>query len=194
MGHSWIQTLRSLIQWKWQVTSALRMPSSPSCLGDSLIFCDNKLAKLAGQGYHIPTYWEKATVSTGSSKTHQSLRSKENSQKPPHRDKESSKPGSKTLGTSSPWIPDSTSTIKASCKSKLSPPLKNKGISATRRSVHLSQKSRKTNVTLRTAMSPPSPRSHPQARKTASGALTRAAITLPVKGTASATFLHILPH
>ena len=48
----------------------------PGCPGDSLMFHNSKLAKLAGQGYCIPTYREKAVESTGSTKTHQSPYSK----------------------------------------------------------------------------------------------------------------------
>ena len=70
----------------------------PGCPGDSLVFRNSELAELMGQGYHIPTYREKAAESTGSTKTHQYPCSKENSQMPPRKNKESSKPGSKTLG------------------------------------------------------------------------------------------------
>ena len=45
-------------------------------------------------------------------------------QKPPHKEEESSKPSSQTLGASSPQIPDSTSSSKTSCKSKHSPTAK----------------------------------------------------------------------
>ena len=49
----------------------LKDPLFPSCPGDSLFFHDSELTKLMGQGYCIPTYWKKATESTGSLKTHQ---------------------------------------------------------------------------------------------------------------------------
>ena len=93
----------------------------PSCPGDSLVFHISELAKLAEQGYCIPTYWEKAAESTGSSKTQQSTSPKENSQKPPHKDEESSKHSSRILETSLPRIPNSTSTSNPLHKSKLSP-------------------------------------------------------------------------
>ena len=57
-------------------------------------------------------------------------------------------------------------------------PLKSEGISTTRRSIHLRQKSRKINMTTRTALSPPSPKIHPTMRKTTSRALTRTAVAL----------------
>ena len=93
----------------------------PGCPGDSLLFHASELAELVGKGYHIPTYQEKAAESTGSSKTHQSPYPKENSQKPPCKDEESSKASSRTSGTSSPWVPDSTNTSKPLHKLKLSP-------------------------------------------------------------------------
>ena len=166
----------------------------PGCPGDHLMFCTSELTELAGQGYHIPTYQEKTTESIGSSKTHQSPHPKENSQKPPCKDEESSKPSSRTSGTSSPWVLDYTSTSKTSNKSKLSPPSKNEGVSTTRRSIHLSQESRKTSATARTTMSPTSPRSHPTVRKTTNRALTRTVAALPIKGATSITLLHVLPH
>ena len=166
----------------------------PGCLGDSLVFRNSELTEIVGQGYHIHTYQEKAVESTGSSKTHQSPHSKVNSQKPPRKDQESSKPGGKTLGTSSPQILNSTSTSKTSSKLKHSPPPKNERISMTRRSIHLCQKGRKTNMTVRTATSPPSPRSHPTVRKTTSEVPTRTAATLPVKGMTSTTLFHVPPH
>ena len=89
----------------------------PSCPGDSVLFHTSELAELAEQGYCIPTYQE----STGSSKTHQSSHPKENSQKPPRKDEESSKHSSRILGTSLPQFPDSTSTSTPLLKSKLSP-------------------------------------------------------------------------
>ena len=141
---------------------------------------------------HLPG---EAAESTNSLKPHQSPHSKENSQKPPHKDEESSKPGNRTSGTSSPWVPHSISTSKTSHKSKLSPPspLKNKGINTTRRSIHLGQKSGKTNATVRTTTSPPNPRSHSTVKKTG-GALTRAVAAPPVKGATNATLPHVLLH
>ena len=49
----------SLTPWKWQATYASRMLSSTAAPGDSLMFCDKKLAELAEQGFHIPTYRER---------------------------------------------------------------------------------------------------------------------------------------
>ena len=86
----------------------------PGCPGDSLMFHDNELAE---QGLCVPTYKEGAAEST---KFHQSPCSKENSQKPPCKDKESSKHNSLASGMSLPWVPNSTSTSKPMWKSKLS--------------------------------------------------------------------------
>ena len=93
----------------------------PGWPGDSLVFHNSELTKLVELGHCIPTYGEKAVESTGSTKTHQSPCSKENLQKPPCKDEESRKPSRKTSGTSSPWVPDSTSNGKSSHKSKQSP-------------------------------------------------------------------------
>ena len=57
---------------------------------------------------------------------------------------------------------------------------------------HLLQRSRKTNMTTRTATPPPSPGSRP-VRKTINEALTRIAAAPPVKGAANMALLHILP-
>ena len=89
----------------------------PGCPRDSLVFHNSELTELVRQGYHIPTYWEKAAGPTSSTKMHQSP-------KPPQREEEHSKPSGKTSGTSSPQIPDSTSTSKPSHKSKHSPTAK----------------------------------------------------------------------
>ena len=153
----------------------------PGCLGDS------ELTKLAGRGTASPPTGRKLQSPLASQRltsllaprrTHRSLLT--NTRSPARL---ATRPG----GTSSPQIPNSTSTSKTSCNFKQSPPPKNAGTSTTRRSIHLSQKSGKTNMTSRITMSPPNPKSHPTVRKTTSGALTRAAVALPVKGTTSST-------
>ena len=94
--------------------------------------------------------------STGGSKTHQSPCPKEHSQKPPRKDEELSKPSSRTSGTSLPRAP--TPQAPASpCVSQRSHLPRNERTSTTRRSIHLRQRSRKTNATTRTATSPTSP-------------------------------------
>ena len=139
MGHSWIQTLGSPTPMEVAGNFCLKDAFFPGWPEDSLMFCDSELTEFVEQEHCIPTYREKATESTGSTKTHQSPCSKENLQKPPHKDKESGKSSRKTLGTSSPQVPDSTSTSKTMCKFKQSPPLKNAETSVTRKNVHPSQ-------------------------------------------------------
>ena len=183
MGHSWIQTLGSLTQWKWWVTSALRMPSSPAAQGT--VSCGGTTSSHTGRKLQSPLAAQRLTSLPTPRRTHRSLLSKMRSPA----SLAAGSQGQLHLGSQTPQMP------ARPCVSQSFHPLpKNEGINATRRSIHLSQKSRKTNATARTTMSPSSPRSHPAVRKTTSRALTRTVAALPIKGAANTILLCILPH
>ena len=91
----------------------------PSCPGDSLIFHDNGSPTSQCRGSTSPPTGRKPQGPAAAQRC-----TKESTQKPPPKEEESSKPISKTAGTSSPQIPDSTSSSKTSLKSKHSPTAK----------------------------------------------------------------------
>ena len=88
---------------------------------------------------------------------------------------------------SSPRIPDQQALAEVEAFTYL---IKNERIIMTRKSIHLSKESGRINMTAKTAMVLPSPRSHPAARKEK----TRIIVAPPIKGATSVTLLHVLPH
>ena len=173
--------MRGPITWKWWVTSALRMPSSPAAQG--IASCSMPV--------NSPSSWSRGTTSPNTRQKPQSplvapsLTSLPTARNTPRSlltkmrgpASKAARPwGHPHLGSPTPQAPASP------CISLSFQPLpKSEGISMTRRSIHLRHKNGKTNMTTKTTTSPPSPKSHPTVRKTTSRVLTRMAAAPPVR-------------